>query len=41
VRLKSGRTKIVSDEFNFPTDLYILQGIASQMGSQFKVEFAK
>jgi len=40
MKLKSGRTKIVSDALNFPTDLYILQGIASQMGSDYDVSLA-
>ena len=41
MKSKKGRTRIVSDEFNFPTDLYVLQGIASQLGSEYKVELAK
>jgi kynureninase len=31
LRLNSGRKKIVSDVFNFPTDLYAIQGIIQQL----------
>ncbi|MCF8364556.1 MAG: aminotransferase class V-fold PLP-dependent enzyme [Bacteroidales bacterium] len=41
VNLNAGKTRIVSDELNFPTDLYVLQGIASQMGSDYEVVLAK
>jgi len=34
LRLRPGRSKIVSDEFNFPSDLYILQGINDLLGGQ-------
>ena len=37
-RLRPGRTKIVSDEFNFPTDLYILQGIINNLGAGYHLE---
>lgn len=32
-----GRSKIVTDDLNFPTDLYILQGIASQTGTELVI----
>jgi kynureninase len=32
LQLKPERTDIVTDSFNFPSDLYILQGCASQLG---------
>lgn len=32
------RFKVVSDEFNFPSDLYILQGILQQMGPEYNLE---
>lgn len=33
LKLQSGKTRIVSDIFNFPTDLYILQGIIRDSGN--------
>jgi kynureninase len=38
LRLNLGRRKIVTDRFNFPSDVYILQGIASQMGVGHRIE---
>ncbi len=38
---QSGRMRIVSDEMNFPTDLYILQGLAQQMGSKHELVLAR
>jgi len=35
------RKKIVSDEFNFPTDLYILQGIIDLLGKGHTLELVK
>ena len=32
------RTKIVSDEFNFPSDLYVLQGIINLLGNRHRLE---
>jgi len=32
-----GRKKIVSDEMNFPSDLYILQGIADMLGNKHEI----
>jgi kynureninase len=37
VRARPGRKKIVSDVFNFPSDLYILQGIADLPGMQHRL----
>ena len=35
------RKKIVSDELNFPTDLYVLQGIVEQLGPGYRLELVK
>jgi kynureninase len=35
---RPGRTKIVSDELNFPSDLYIFQGIIELLGKGHKLE---
>jgi kynureninase len=32
LKLRPGRTRVVSDTFNFPTDLYIIQGILKDAG---------
>ena len=37
-RARPKRTKIVSDEFNFPSDLYILQGIIDLLGNTHRLE---
>lgn len=36
--VNSNRTKIVSDVFNFPSDLYILQGIIELLGKKHQLE---
>jgi kynureninase len=41
LKAKPARTKIVSDELNFPTDLYILQGIIGQLGPEYALEIVK
>ena len=41
VKMQPGRTKIVSDDLNFPTDLYILQGIIAQLGPEYTLELAR
>ncbi len=41
MRLQTGRRKIVSDELNFPTDLYVLQGIIEQLGSDYELVLAR
>ena len=35
--LRPGRTRIVTDKLNFPSDLYILQGLANSLGSQHSI----
>jgi len=35
--LRPGRSRIVTDALNFPSDLYVLQGIASMLGSKHEV----
>jgi len=36
-----GRKVIVSDEFNFPSDLYVLQGVAAAAGEDFALMLAR
>lgn len=36
-----GRKKIVSDTLNFPTDLYVLQGIVEQSGEDYELVLAQ
>lgn len=38
LRLRPGRTKIISDVFNFPSDLYILQGVIDLLGNRHHLE---
>jgi len=38
LRARPGRRKIISDVFNFPTDLYILQGIIDLLGDDYRLE---
>jgi len=38
VRARPGRGKIISDVFNFPSDLYILQGIIDLLGGQHQLQ---
>jgi kynureninase len=38
LRARPGRTKIVSDVFNFPSDLYIMQGIIDMLGGRHSLE---
>ncbi|QIA09450.1 kynureninase [Draconibacterium halophilum] len=40
LRLKHNKTEIVSDVFNFPTDLYILQGLIEEAGTDYKLVLA-
>ncbi len=40
LRYNTGKTKIVSDVFNFPTDLYILQGLVKEAGADYRLELA-
>ncbi|MCK9280173.1 MAG: kynureninase [Melioribacteraceae bacterium] len=41
LRHQSGRTKIISDVFNFPSDLYVIQGIIKELGGNHKLELAQ
>jgi kynureninase len=34
LRMRPGRTRIISDTLNFPSDLYILQGCIQTLGSR-------
>lgn len=34
LKAREGKTEIISDEMNFPSDLYILQGLISQLGAR-------
>jgi len=38
VRLQPGRTKIVTDDLNFPSDLYILQSAVELAGDEYQLE---
>jgi len=38
---QKGRHRILSDELNFPSDLYILQGIISQLGSGYELDLIR
>lgn len=38
LRARSERTKVVSDVFNFPSDLYILQGVIDLLGHRHSLE---
>lgn len=40
LKLRRGRTRIVSDTLNFPTDLYILQGILKEAGPPYELVLA-
>ncbi len=35
--LRPGRKRIVTDAFNFPSDLYILQGVAQLLGADYEI----
>ncbi|KUO59940.1 aminotransferase V [bacterium BRH_c32] len=41
LRLQSGKSKIISDSFNFPSDLYVIQGIIKDFGNKHKLELAQ
>lgn len=40
LKFQKGRTQIVSDVFNFPTDLYILQGVLKEYGKDYELILA-
>ncbi len=37
LKFKMGRTRVVTDELNFPSDLYILQGLVKAFGEGFEL----
>ena len=37
LKYKTGRTRIVTDELNFPSDLYILQGLIKEFGEGYEL----
>lgn len=41
LRAKEGKTEIISDDMNFPSDLYILQGLVSQFGEPYLLRLLK
>jgi len=41
LKFQKGRTQIISDIFNFPTDLYILQGIIQESGNDYELILAR
>ncbi|MFA7288126.1 MAG: kynureninase [Melioribacteraceae bacterium] len=41
LKLQAGKTKIISDVFNFPSDLYVIQGIINELGDKHKLELAQ
>jgi len=38
---QKGRHRILSDELNFPSDLYVLQGIISQLGTGYELDLIR
>ena len=38
LRARPGRTAIITDDLNFPSDLYILQGIVDLLGRQHRID---
>jgi kynureninase len=41
LKAREGRTEIISDDMNFPSDLYILQGLIRQLGGQHTLRLLK
>ena len=41
LKYQKGKTTIVSDDLNFPTDLYILQGLLKEFSPQYELDLAK
>ena len=37
LKFNKGRTRIVTDELNFPSDLYILQGLVKEFGEKYEL----
>ena len=40
LEFQKGKTRVLSDVFNFPTDLYILQGILKEFGPKYELVLA-
>lgn len=40
LKSQPGRTRIISDSLNFPTDLYVLQSIINQLGGNYELVLA-
>jgi kynureninase len=38
IQMNKGRKTILSDELNFPTDLYVLQGIIKELGNGYRLK---
>lgn len=41
LKARENKTEIISDEMNFPTDLYILQGLIKQLGGKHSLHLLK
>ena len=41
LKLQDGKTGIVSDELNFPSDIYLLQGLREMFGNKHNLKLAK
>ncbi|MEA3460890.1 MAG: kynureninase [Bacteroidota bacterium] len=41
LRIREGKTEIISDDMNFPSDLYILQGLIRQFGESHSMRLLK
>jgi kynureninase len=41
LKIRENRVKIISDEINFPTDLYIIQGLVEQFGNKHQLMLAE
>ena len=41
LKLKEGRTEIISDDMNFPSDLYIIQGLVREFGDRHNLRLLK
>jgi len=41
LKAREGKTEIISDDMNFPSDLYILQGLRKQFGDQHTLRLLK
>ena len=41
LKIKEGRADIISDDMNFPSDLYVMQGLIKQFGAQHTLRLLK